>query len=342
MGKHLQQLLSISVLVLAFTFHGFSQDIHFSQFGNSPLNLNPALTGIFKGDKRFMGHYRSQWNTVPVSYLTFSGAYDMNFYNEKLERSRFGVGLLLNYDKAGDSNYNKTGVALNGSYTLQVAKRNFLSAGVQAGIGQRGFRMDDLQFDSQFNNEAYDSALPTGENFVSTNKIFPDLSAGLNWHYRSSKRTMLDIGGAMFHVNTPNKSFYNENSVKLGQRYSVYGMGTFMVAEKLDLFLHGSGQFQETHEQIAVGGGVNIHLNTRPDNEIALGLGAYYRFRDEADAIIPYLGLRYRMWNIGLSYDINISQFQIATDGFGGPELSVSYIITEVKPLKAKICPIFL
>ncbi|MEM6697047.1 MAG: type IX secretion system membrane protein PorP/SprF, partial [Bacteroidota bacterium] len=46
-----------------------AQDIHFSQIGYSPLNLNPALTGIFEGDMRFTGNYRQQWNPV-VNYQT--------------------------------------------------------------------------------------------------------------------------------------------------------------------------------------------------------------------------------------------------------------------------------
>jgi len=43
-----------------------AQDIHFSQYGNSPLNLNPGLAGVFGGDLRFVGNYRKQWLTVPV------------------------------------------------------------------------------------------------------------------------------------------------------------------------------------------------------------------------------------------------------------------------------------
>lgn len=332
----------LAILCLSIGYQVSAQDIHWSQFANAPLFLNPALTGIFKGDQRFMANYRSQWNTVPVSYLTFSGAYDMNFYDKKLERSRFGAGLLLGYDRAGDSRFSKTNVGVSGSYTHQVAARNFVTLGVQGGIGQRSFSLQELTFDNQFNGEAYEKDRATGENFLNTNRIFPDLSAGLNWHYRSSKRTMLDIGGAMYHINEPQKSFYEDKDEKLASRYTLYGIGTFMLADAFDLFLHASGQFQTPHSQIALGAGGNIHLNTRPDRELAISLGAFYRFRDEVDAIIPYFGLRYRMWRFGLSYDINLSEFQVATDGFGGPEVSLSYIITKVKPLKAKICPIFL
>ena len=50
---------------------GMAQDIHFSQFYFSPLNLNPAATGIFDGDYRIAGNHRQQWRSVTTPYTTF-------------------------------------------------------------------------------------------------------------------------------------------------------------------------------------------------------------------------------------------------------------------------------
>jgi len=80
----LSQLLPLLLglfLVLGNIDETNAQDIHFSQFYHSPQNINPSLTGVFNGHQRFIGNYRSQWNSVPVSYMTFSGAYDMKFYH---------------------------------------------------------------------------------------------------------------------------------------------------------------------------------------------------------------------------------------------------------------------
>ncbi|MEK7227019.1 MAG: type IX secretion system membrane protein PorP/SprF, partial [Bacteroidota bacterium] len=43
-----------------------AQDIHFSQFLSSPMNLNPALAGQFDGDHRFVMNHRNQWSSVTV------------------------------------------------------------------------------------------------------------------------------------------------------------------------------------------------------------------------------------------------------------------------------------
>ncbi len=66
-----------------------AQDIHYSQFGNSPLNVSPALTGAFDGDTRFGANFRSQWSNVPVGYTQFTGFTDMKFVRKELEDKPF-------------------------------------------------------------------------------------------------------------------------------------------------------------------------------------------------------------------------------------------------------------
>ena len=41
-----------------------AQDIHFSQYFNSPLSLNPAQTGNFDGNWRIVGNTRDQWRAL--------------------------------------------------------------------------------------------------------------------------------------------------------------------------------------------------------------------------------------------------------------------------------------
>ena len=51
---------------------GYSQDLHFSQFFNSPLSTNPANTGFIPdGDYRLGVNYRNQWSAImAVPYKT--------------------------------------------------------------------------------------------------------------------------------------------------------------------------------------------------------------------------------------------------------------------------------
>src|ERR671917_454749 len=53
---------------------GYSQDLHFSQWFNSPLTTNPANTGFIPdADYRVGANYRNQWSSVmTVPYKTMS------------------------------------------------------------------------------------------------------------------------------------------------------------------------------------------------------------------------------------------------------------------------------
>ena len=71
--KRNTQLLSI-LSALLLTAPAFGQDLHFSQFFNSPLTTNPANTGFIPdGDYRIGMNYRNQWSSVmQVPYKTAS------------------------------------------------------------------------------------------------------------------------------------------------------------------------------------------------------------------------------------------------------------------------------
>ena len=55
------------------------QDLHFSQFMNSPLTTNPANTGFMpEGDYRIGINYRNQWSSImQVPYKTM-GAFGVS------------------------------------------------------------------------------------------------------------------------------------------------------------------------------------------------------------------------------------------------------------------------
>jgi hypothetical protein len=84
--------LRIFYLVLCVLFQNqvFGQDIHFSQFLNSPLSLNPSETGNFDGDWRIVANYRNQWQSLGVPFRTISASYDRQLY---VKKHHLSVGL---------------------------------------------------------------------------------------------------------------------------------------------------------------------------------------------------------------------------------------------------------
>ena len=320
-----------------------AQDIHWSQFRLSPMNLSPAATAIFRGDVRFIGSYRNQWAKDDiVDYLTFSGSVDAKFINPKRQNGFFGGGLIFNYDQAGDLSLNLAQIGLNGSYTQRLAEKHFLTAGAQLGFVNRRYT-NNLRVDNQYNGDIFVESLPTREPIDESDASFVDFSAGLNYHWQNpDKRSKLDLGVGLFHIAQPEYSFYEDETVVYPRRLSLYGRGTVGVGNKIDLLPMAMYQNQGKHTQTLLGLAGRLHLNQKVTKRTAVQLGINYRFHsEEGDAWIPNIEFHQQSWLLGVSYDINISEFEIATQNRGGLEVHLNYVITKVKMDELKICPIF-
>jgi type IX secretion system PorP/SprF family membrane protein len=321
-----------------------AQDIHFSQFNNSPLNINPGLNGVFGGDMRFVGNYRRQWSAVPIPYSTFSGSVENKFYLAKGKYNRFvTAGLLLHHDRQGLLNLTSMQAGIPISLTLPISKNNFVTLGVTPGLGQRSFNTDRLTFDAQFVDCLYDPAAATNESAIFTNSsiTYFDLSAGLNVRMqKENTRSRLDLGGGVFHINQPSHNFWSTTDVKLRSRMAFNGLGILQVSKIADIVGTAIYQKQGAYQEWVFGAGGRYHMNTKVGQELAIQGMVGFRSR-YTDAIVPQVEVLWKTWQLGLSYDINTSGFDLATNRRGGPELSLIYRLYRVKPLPYfKTCPI--
>ena len=318
-----------------------AQDIHFSQFHNSLLNINPGQTGVFNGDQRFTALIRDQWRSVPVPYLTVTRAFDMRLASYKYRQRFFGFGGQFNYDQAGDSKLSLVNFALKGSYAHVINPRNIISAGIGLGISQRRFNEGDLRWERQWNGDAYNPDLSSGEVFDATNNLFMDLSAGINYRYQVSSRTWVNLGGGGFHLNQADQTYYSldQEDTNLPIRWSGSITSSIQLGPDFDLMINGLYQVQNPYEEIVFNGIARLYLSNKPGRHYILDLGFGMRLDD---AYHPIVGFQYNNWYISASYDINTSFFEIATDRRGGPEIGVRYIYAKpVPPSEFKKCPVY-
>lgn len=342
MQVKIRHLLLVSILTTAwFALSAQDLDVHWSQHYHAPFHVNPALTGVFSGDKRFSGNYRNQWYSVPVRYETVAIAYDQKFYNSRIRRGLFGGGIQMYSDQAGSSNLRTIQLALSGSYTHQLSGTFFLTGGVQGSFSNRSFDRSGLTFDSQYTGDFFDPSLDPGEAFLNTRYNYPSLASGINLHHQGSKRTWFDLGGGWFHMNRPGQRFNESKVYRTNPRFTAQFNGSLRTGGRIDLLGRALGMFQGKNMEALAGMGMRFHLSEAPTRELALQIGADYRFTQN-DAIAPMVGLDFRQWRAAFSWDINLSPFRVATDRIGGPELSIQYIITTVKPLGIiKACPVY-
>jgi type IX secretion system PorP/SprF family membrane protein len=323
-----------SFLLFLFSAQIAAQDLHYSQFYHNPLHLNPSLTGIFRGDLRAAASYRSQWASVPAPYQTFSGTVDWKTLKRDL--NLLSVGFQLQHDRAGDAALIWTQVGAMAGVAHALGKNNALSAGVGLAVTQRSFDISKLKFKNQWSGDVFDSALPTGEHFDKSSGFAPTLSAGLNWHYEPAEsRTRFDAGIGAFHLNQPKINFLDDAEQRLPTRFTLMLNGALQTGELTDIVAFGAAQQMTKAREILLGGGVRRVLS--PDVAVQFTLAARL-----GDALIPAFQVEWLNWTAGLSYDWNISDFDVATNGRGGIEIAVVYRTLPVPPLKTfKSCPIF-
>lgn len=251
--------------------------------------------------------------------------------------SPFRVGAFLSHDNAGWSKLNNTSVYLSGSYMKVLTPKDFLSGGISLGVNQRAFKTGDLTWDDQYYEKRFDPNIITADDAVFEQSIFyPDLSVGVNYHRQApGKRSGLDFGLGVFHLNQPKKSFQGEPAVKCEARYSLTGSTNIELSHNFDILLDLMGQWQGPHREIVGGIGARLYVLDRQTKQLALQAGLTLR---NGDALSPHIGILYNNWKVGLNFDSNFSSFKTASNRFGGPEINFIYIFA--KAPAAKYCPL--
>ena len=319
-----------------------AQDIHFSQYNSSPMNLNPALTGMFDGDYRFVGNQRNQWRsiTLPYTYHTYGGSVDARNF---MDKQNINAGFSLYSDKAGDSKFSTLQLNLAGSYSKAIKKDStqYLSGGIQMGFTQRKINYDNLSFDTQYNGMYYDPGTGNGESFSKTAFLYLNLNSGISWNYTPKNRFKVMAGLSIYNINKPKQSFFNDREIKLDRKITFFASGQFKVNEKVDVLPSMLLMGQGTYREYLVGSSVKYILEDILGKYRAVYFGTWFRMRD---AGFISAGMDYDNLNVGISYDINMSNLKPASRSRGGFEVSVIYIIKKFVPFrtKHKACPVFI
>lgn len=335
--------LAFSVLTILFIGSVFSslhaQDPHFSQANRSPLYLNPALTGVFKADQRLGLHWKEQWVSVPVNYQTFSLFYDQKIDAPWLPVKGLGAGVVFLHDVAGDSRLTWTQLGLRLSYRRALSDQHQLSAGLGIDIGQRALQAAQLQFGDQYNGELFDPDLVSSESLARQASGLSSLSLGVNYRYVGYRnRNTTDIGFAISHLNRPTIQFFDDEAATLPFWLRMHINSVVEANDEWDVTVRYHYFRQGSYQELLLGAGGRYHWE-RPDDPLVIGGGLGYRL---GDAWIVYLESQYQSWSLELSYDLNVSDFQTATNGRGGLELSLQYQMFQAKPPEEfKACPIF-
>lgn len=343
-------LLTSAICHLTF-YMAFSQDIHFSQFNQSPLTLNPALAGTTVWIRAAM-QYRTQWSAVTVPYKTIGASFDIKskkrwikikHATEKYRQSGengFGWGINLYNDRAGDGQMGTLQANASLAYQIYTGSKSMLALGFQGGIMQRSINFSKLYWGTQYDptqSSGYSTSLPADKAIAGgdNNFIVPDLGAGGIYTYKKNERYMsggdqmdFTIGAALFHVTQPKYSFLGSGE-KLYSRMVIHGTGTIGIPNSRIAVAPGFMMAKQGPNQEIFAGSL-IRYMLREDSKYtgfvkgaSISAGGFYRNKD---AFVAMALFEFSSYGLGLSYDFNVSGLKTVSTGRGGLEVTLRFL----------------
>lgn len=339
------------VLVVLFVFGGVglkAQDIHFSQFYQSPLNLNPALTGVMNCNTRLVANYRNQWAAVlqANAYNTYSVSYDQKIAVGRSDY--FGIGGSLWGDTAGELDFGTTQGRISFSYAKRLGgyrkKANYLVFGADAALSQRRIDVTDQRWPTQITAQGFDPTLP-GETLVDQDFLYGDLAAGLLWFSVIDENNSWYVGLAQHHLNQPNVTFFN-TEVRLFSRLTFHAGGQFELKDRISLLPGIIYLSQGPHTELNLGSSLRFALGASRVQSQFWQVGLWWRSGTQVeggihnDAVIFSTRFDADNYGIGFSYDYNVSELRQGGTANGAFEFSINYLICGPEK-RAVYCPAF-
>lgn len=306
-----------------------AQDVHFAHFHATPMQYNPALTGVFDGVARVAIDYRNQWREITADYKTSLVAAD--FKLGKVDKnSIIGMGIQYYSDKAGDLDFTTNSFKVSASWMQALNRRqnNFLIGSLQIGRGNQRFDASKaVIFDDEPLLALND---PTRNNFL-------DMGVGVLWYSGIFKQDFVYLGAAIYHFNQPNVSFTKETVTEMQfQRFVLHGGANLSNGREFAFMPSFIWMDQGPHKEISFGSFVRYNspsLSLNGDLNASVMVGAWMRMYMEldgeagVDAAVGAVRYNYGPLFFTFSYDLNISSLSRVSFGRGGPEFSVVYIV---------------
>ncbi len=323
MIKTIFKYYTLSTLMALCSVAAFGQDLHFSQFYNSPLTTNPANTAFIPdGDYRLGLTYRSQYsNVMQVPYRTFTAFGDVKLLNNSLENGWLGLGGVLLGDEAGSGALRSTKIYGSLAYHQLLGYSSLLSVGFNAGFAQKRIDPSRLKFPDQFDGKFFDANRATSVFLANTSTSYFDLQTGLNFAYFPTDDIYVNAGYSIHHVNKPRETFFADKTSTgiIPMRHIGFANAILKVSDNVIINPNIYYSNQVNASELAGGLRANFNLGESGGDQQFVA-GAYYRHKD---AVIPVAGLVLNGYEFTFSYDITTSTLKNFNKGNGAMEFSL-------------------
>ena len=296
-------------------------DPHFTQHYTYPMYINPAMTGGSDGEYRASAIHRGQWGSITNPYRTTGLSFDTR------TAKNIALGLNLQNQSAGDGGFNYFNAAASVAYTgVKFGKDNNrrVVLAMQFGLLNRHVDQTKFKWGEQWNPiTGYNANNPGSESFAKTSATTFDVGAGaLYYDTYSQNKANVFAGFSVYHLNKPKDPIVSSQSTELNtipMRYVLHGGVSINISDRARIIPHALYMQQGTASEKMIGTYLQYNLNEETD----VMVGGYYRFKD---AFAPYIGLDYKNFVVGISYDANASRLGAMATHVNSFEISFTFI----------------
>jgi len=265
------------------------------------------------------GGYRNQWGNLSTPYSTPGISADFNTGNN------LALGLNVMNQQAGGAGYNYLNAYASMAYTgvkFGPSGNHRISMGLSMGIINRRFDPAKFQTGDQWNPVTGYNPSAGGSTDVLAKTSGTALDAGVGIMYFDAtpgKKANIFAGFSAFHLTQPSDPFISGGKdEKMPIRYTAHGGVKLFVSEDLSITPNLLYMRQGVSEEKMAGAYAQLRVNEASDFLI----GANYRLKD---AVSPYVGMYYKSFVLGLSYDVNTSDLGKAAGHANSFEISLSF-----------------
>ncbi len=333
-----KQITIIFAFILVFVSGIRAQDMHYSQYNEAPMLLNPALTGFYDGNHRFILNYKNQWKNLGAAYNNYDFSYDISFNKGNTTTGFLALGITAFNDVTGDVKFTTSGAILNVAYQLYLNESNMLGAGIYGGYVQKSLSDENMMWVNQYDGTTgFDGTMASNETFQNMDFGYTDFGAGLNYGFsnntkglKSNEGFKFNIGGAVQHVTQPSYQFTGTADEVVDMRINAHFRSLIQIGNS-NLALVPSFYYamQGTQKEMLPGLGFRYQLREESKytgfiKDAYMTLGGHFR---TGDAAIGYLLVELNDFAFGVSYDVNVSKLSKFTNSNGGFEFMIRYIL---------------
>lgn len=315
--------IALMIVGMKLSLCSVAQDLHFSQFFNSPLTTNPANTGFIPdADYRIGANYRNQYSEVmTVPYKTMSIFGDAQVFRDRIENGWVGLGGVILRDVAGSGKLTSTKVYASAAYHQMIGLNSLLTAGFNAGYVNKQINTTDLKFPDQFDGKFFDNQLPTDVVLDRTSAGYFDMQVGMNYAYFPTDNFYVNGGFSVQHINRARESFFTSDAGfdnRIAPRYIGFLNASFKVNDLVILNPMAYYTRQAESSELVAGGGLQYNLSGNGETQLLGGL-----FFRPGDAAIAMVGFAWKNVRLTFSYDATTSGLKNYNGARGAYEFAI-------------------